>query len=391
MKDKLFNYIDNNNRELLDLAKYIYDNPETGLKEYKASKAITDYLIKNGFTVEYGVGGLETSFRAVYNSGNDGASIGLLCEYDALEGIGHACGHHMQAPAILLTAIALKEVLKDCSYKIVVYGTPAEENLGGKVIMVDNGCFRDIDVALMFHGMTATIVDTRSLAMTEFEVEFHGKSSHAALFPYEGRSAMDALLLAFNGIEFMREHVKEDSRMHYTVLDAGGPANVVPGKAKGSFSLRSYNYAYLETLIKRFEKIIQGAALMTETEYSIKKIISYMSKIPVFKLNDILMENARLVGAPNIKPPIEQSGSTDFANVMYNTPGSVIRVAFVSENASVHSKEFLEAGKTEAASNAIIMAGKILAATSYELISDKELLKNIKEEFIRNKEELSKI
>jgi len=250
-----------------------------------------------------------------------------------------------------------------------------------------NGFFNDIDIALMFHGMTATIVDIRSYAMMQFEVEFHGKSSHAALFPYEGRSAMDALILAFNGIEFLRKHVKDDCRMHYTMLNSVGPANVVSDYAKGGFIIRSYSYSYLRNLEERFINVIKGAALMTGTTYTIHKDVEYMPKVPVFKLNDLLMENAKIVHAPNIKPPIEQSGSTDFATV----PGSVIRVAFAPEEASVHSKEFLLAGKSEAANNAIIIAGKIIAATCYELISDSKLMDEIKSEFKINKEKMNNI
>ena len=175
--------------------------------------------------------------------------------------------------------------------------------------------------------------------------------------------------------------------MHYTMLNSVGPANVVSDYAKGGFIIRSYSYSYLRNLEERFINVIKGAALMTGTTYTIHKDVEYMPKVPVFKLNDLLMENAKIVHATNIKPPIEQSGSTDFATV----PGSVIRVAFAPEEASVHSKEFLLAGKSEAANNAIIIAGKIIAATCYELISDSKLMDEIKSEFKINKEKMNNI
>ncbi|WP_319370102.1 M20 family metallopeptidase [uncultured Ilyobacter sp.] len=385
MKKKLFSHIDLIETKLLEIGDFIYDNPEVGLEEFKSSKLLSEYLMKNKFNVKMGIGGFETAFKAVYESGTGGPSIGLLCEYDAIDGIGHACAHHMQGPAIIGAAISLKEVLKDKDFKIVVYGTPAEETLGGKIQMVKEGCFQDIDIALMMHGSPTTTTDIKSLAMSNFDVKFHGVSSHAALSPENGRSALDGLLLLFQGIEFMREHIKEDTRIHYTITNAGGPANVVPKLAEAKFSLRSYDRKYLNTVIERFKKIVEGASLMTETNYEIEEVKSLDNKIPVIKLNDILMENAQLIEAPNISPPREKTGSTDFGNVMYQVPGSCIRVAFVPEGTSSHSVEFLKAGKTKEAHNAIIFASKILAGTAYDIISDLSLLSQIREEFKNNK------
>ena len=278
-------------------------------------------------------------------------------------------------------AIALKEVLKAENFKIVVYGTPAEETTCEKVRMVNEGCFKDIDVALMFHANPTTSYDNDSMAMTSFIVTFHGKSSHAAIQPESGRSALDALILSFQGIEFMREHVRDDTRMHYTVLDAGGPANAVPAIAKGSFILRSYNRAYLNKLEERFWKIIEGAALMTETTYEIEVEKKLDNRIGVPPLNELLMENAREVGAPRIKPPRAKNGSSDFGNVMYTLPGACLRVAFVPEGTSSHTDAFREAGKTEDAHKAEILAAKILAATGMDLIMVPENLEKVKKKF----------
>lgn len=220
--------------------------------------------------------------------------------------------------------------------KIVVYGTPAEETTGEKIIMLKNGCFRELDVALMMHGAPTTTTDIKCMALSSFKVTYNGKTAHAAINPENGRSALDVLLLAFHGIECMREHVKEDTRMHYTVINAGGPNNIVPGIAVGSSSLRSYNRKYLDSIVERFKDIIKGAALMIGTSYEIFEDNAFDSKIPVIKLNDVLMENARLIRAPEIRPPREKTGSTDFGNVMYVVPDSCIRVAFVAENISAH-------------------------------------------------------
>ena len=232
--------------ELTAMADQIYDLAEPGMEEFQSSKLLADYLQNHGFTVEMGIAGLPTAFRAVYEQGEGGPSFGFLAEYDALKDIGHACGHHMQGPSVIGAALALKDICKEQSYKIVVYGTPAEETIGGKIIMQEKGCFQDIDIALMMHAAPTTCVDLRCMALECFYVNFHGVESHAAMSPDKGKSAFDAALLSFQGIEFLREHVKEDSRMHYTVLDAGGPSNIVPGRTRAEYTLRSYSTDYLE-------------------------------------------------------------------------------------------------------------------------------------------------
>lgn len=386
MKKSLYNTIDSLKEDLIEMSDYIFDNPELGLVEYKASKLLCDYLEKKGFEVERGVGGLETAFRATFEKGEGGPSFGLLCEYDALKTLGHACGHHTQGPAIIGAALALKDLEIDLPYKIVVYGTPAEETAGGKIFMMKEGCFKDIDVALMMHLSPETCVDVKSMALKKYEVVYHGKAAHAALKPDAGRSALDALLLSFQGIEFLREHVKEDTRMHYTVVDAGGAANAVPAKAVGSYYIRSYNTDYLEEINERFIKVLKGAAMMTETEAEIILQKEVKAKIPVLSLNDLVMKNAEEVGAKEISPPREKTGSTDFGNVMYEVPGTCIRMHFVPKGTSSHSEEYLVNGKEPIAHEALLDGAKILAGTCYDLLVNKELMEEIQEEFRKNQE-----
>ena len=383
----LYQYIDSISPELLAMSDRIFDHPEEGLKEYYAKEQLTGWLEKAGFTVESGVAGVETAFRAVWENGKGGPNIGLLCEYDALPGLGHACGHHMQGPCILAAAAAIRNAAGNMPFTLTVYGTPAEESVSGKIMMIKNGCtFEELDVALMMHAAGATQVDVKSMANTKFSVTFHGVSSHAAIRPEKGRSALDALLLAFQGVEFLREHVLEDTRIHYTVTDCGGtPANVVPARATGSFYVRSYNRTYLDTVIERFKKVIAGAAMMTETEVDIKEEKSVDNKIPVLSLNKLVIDNAVKSGAPNIGPSREKTGSTDFGNVMHRVPGTCIRVAFVDSSAAAHSTEYLEAGKTKEAHDAVIYGARILAMTAMDLIENPQLLSEIKEEFTVNR------
>lgn len=386
LKEVMFREIDEIRNEMTEMSDDIFDHPEIGMEEFHAQKVLTDWLEKEGFQVERGVVEVETAFKAVYSHGTGGPNIGLLCEYDALPGIGHACGHHMQGPSILAAAKALKDADIKEPYTITVYGTPAEESVSGKIRMIQNGCtFEELDVALMMHGGPATQVDVKSLANSKYKVIFHGVSSHAAIRPEKGRSALDGLILAFQGIEFLREHVNSDVKIHYTVVNCGGtPANVVPAYAEASVYVRSYNRAYLDTVCRRFEKVLKGAAMMTETEVEIIEEKKVDNKIPVLTLNDLVMKQAEELHAPQLAPAREKTGSTDFGNVMRRVPGTCARIAFVDPGAAAHSQEYIAAGKTDAAHDAVVYGAKILAGTALELIEDPELLNRVKTEFKEN-------
>ena len=385
MKEKLRTYIDSICGELCGLSDDIFDHPECGGEERYAVERLTTFLRDQGFTVETGIAGLATAFRAVYQVGTGGPSIGLLCEYDALKGFGHGCGHHMQGPAVLGAAAALRRCLgEDTPAKIVVYGTPAEETSMGKTIMLREGYFRDIDIALMTHANPETNVDVKSLALRSYRVKYHGVSAHAAIKPEDGRSALDALMLACHGLECLREHVRDDVRMHYAIRETSPLSNVVPDFVEASFVIRSYSTDYIETLVPRLEKVLRGAAMMTETTCEIIEKSHLDSKVPSYIINDLIMENARAVDAPQLGAPREKTGSTDFGHVLHTLPGACVRIAFVPRGTSSHSQEYLDAGKSDAAHLAVRLAAQILALTSWDVIEDKGLLERIRAEFAEN-------
>lgn len=389
MKEELNRYIDTISSQMSEMADTIFDNPELGLEEFRACEMLTSWLEQEGFSVERELAGISTAFRAVYHHGSGGPNIGLLCEYDALPGLGHACGHHMQGPSILAAAAALRHWDGNENYTVTVYGTPAEESVSGKIMLLKRGiCFEELDVALMMHGSGETQTDVKSLAMSMFTVTYKGISSHAAVKPEKGRSALDGLILAFQGIEFLREHVSDDVRIHYTVVECGGtPANIVPARATASFYVRSYSRTYLDSVIARFEKVLQGAAMMTETEVEITHEKGIDNKIPSIHLNDLVMKNAELVDAPRICAPREKTGSTDFGNILHRLPGTCIRVAFVPEGSASHSQAYLDWGKTKEAHDAVVYGAKILADTAADLIQNPELLVQIQEEFAQRIQE----
>ena len=394
LKKLLGEVIEMHRAELCKMADLIYDFAEKSAEEYKSMELLTDYLQNEGFTVERGIA-LDTAFRATWDNcraavddegKNTAPVLGILVEYDALEDIGHACGHHMQGPAGIGAAIAIKDVMKDYPFKLVIYGTPAEETLGGKIVMLDAGYMKELDLALMSHGSPNTSVDEKCMALENFVVTFHGVKSHAAISPDEGRSALDAALLSFHAIEMHREHVKDDTRMHYTIRNAGGPPNVVPDLTVAEYTLRSYSTSYLNTVVERFYNILKGAALMTDTTYDIQRDLPFKSKIVCHSVNDLLMKNAAYEKAPSIAAPRKKTGSTDFGNVLYEIPGSCIRIAFTKPDAQPHSQEYLEAGKTDKAHDAICYAAKIMADTFCDVITTPGLLTQIKEEFYAAKQ-----
>lgn len=374
MKEKLYQLVLDQSEQLFSMSDRIFDNPEYDGEEFFASGLLEDYLEDNGFQVERGLTDWPTAFRATWKNGEGGPRIGLLCEYDALRKLGHGCGHQMQGPCICGTAVALKNAGFDRPFELVVYGTPAEETRGAKITLWESGYFRDIDVALMMHGGPDTCVDEKSLALSNYTVTF------------QGRSALDALLLTFNAIEFLREHVRDDTRMHYTINESPGPANVVPARAVGSFSLRSYSREVLNDVCHRFENIIQGAALMTGVEYFISKDKDIDNKVPCFALNDVIMDNAAACGAPGIAPPRKKTGSTDFGNVTNHMPGCCIRVKFVPAGTSSHSQAYVDAGKSPQAHDAVLTGAKVLAGTACDLICTEGLMEKLWEDFEKAKQ-----
>ena len=394
LKKLLGEVIEMHRAELCKMADLIYDFAEKSAEEYKSMELLTDYLQNEGFTVERGIA-LDTAFRATWDNcraavddegKNTAPVLGILVEYDALEDIGHACGHHMQGPAGIGAAIAIKDVMKDYPFKLVIYGTPAEETLGGKIVMFDAGYMKELDLALMSHGSPNTSVDEKCMALENFVVTFHGVKSHAAISPDEGRSALDAALLSFHAIEMLREHVKDDTRMHYTIRNAGGPPNVVPDLTVAEYTLRSYSTSYLNTVVERFYNILKGAALMTDTTYDIQRDLPFKSKIVCHSVNDLLMKNAAYPRNRTMWLPAVDVLLAEFGNVLYEIPGSCIRIAFTKPDAQPHSQEYLEAGKTDKAHDAICYAAKIMADTFCDVITTPGLLTQIKEEFYAAKQ-----
>jgi len=388
-KQKLYDAVDSMRTILVEMNDFIHDNPETGNQEFKAHRLITDTLERGGFSVDREVVGLKTAFRATFRNGSGGPNIGLLCEYDALEELGHGCGHNMQAPAIVGAALALANGLGDVPATITVYGTPAEESTSAKIPMSKAGVFDELDVALMMHGGDRTTVDGKSLAVDVFDFVFEGKAAHAAIAPEQGISALDAVLMMFNGLEYLREHVRSDVRFHGIITDGGKAANIVPERAAARFYVRANDRPHLETVVERVSNVAKGAALAVGAKVTISEFKSYPNKLNVQTLNDLLLQEAREVGAENITPPRTFTGSTDFGCVTYRVPGACLRVAFVPFNTSSHSDAWVAAGNGPTAHHAVVVAAKALAGAGYDIAKSPELLARIKQDFAESRSAMS--
>lgn len=391
LKESLFKSVEVLKNELISVSDYIHDNPELGNEEYKAMELITSKLAENGFEIEKNIANIPTAFTATYEHGVNGPTIGLLCEYDALQGLGHGCGHNLQPATMIGAALAIvKNASKVSPITLKVIGTPAEETTSAKIPMTENGVFDDLDIALMMHGGDRTTVDGESLACNNVTFDFKGKASHAAVAPEKGRSALDSVLMTFNGIEYLREHVSSDVRMHGVITDGGTQANIVPERATAEFSIRAKQRSYLDEVVKRVYDIAKGAALATGTELKITERKTLESKLNVPKLNEILMNNAYVAKAEQITPPRKKTGSTDFSIVTHRVPGACIRVAFVPKGVPNHTEDWVKASKSDQGHEAVITGAKIVVGTIYDILKNRNNLKDIKAEFTENKHNLNK-
>lgn len=384
MRDLILKELQNIKYKLKEINEYIYNNPEIGNKEFKAVEKLTSFLKENGFQVDLMVLDKPTAFKAVFKSDKAGANIAFLCEYDALPGIGHGCGHNMIGTMGVGAAIALSKVLQDIGGQITVFGTPAEETDGAKVDMAKQGIFNNIDVAMILHPADVTYESGASLAMDALQFDFKGKSSHAAAQPEEGINALDAVIQTFNGINALRQHVTSDVRIHGIIKEGGIAANIVPDKAVAQFYVRARTRETLDLVVEKVKNVARGAAIITGAELQISNYeISYDNMITNTTLSKAFNDNLKCVGIENILPAKDGYGSIDMGNVSRVVP-AIHPYIGIGCSAAGHSREFAEATVTSKAEGVLIQGAAALALTAYDVITKGELLKNIKKEFNAN-------
>lgn len=384
MKEQVKQEIDRLRDEMTHVARAIYENPETGYREYKSSRILSDFLERNGFGVIRNIAGMETAFLATYSNGSAGPTIALLAEYDALPGIGHGCGHNLIGTATAGAAIGVSRVFSGLKGKVVVMGCPAEEagvdDAGGKVRLIEHGYFKGVDAAMIFHPTPRTTVGGETTALVGLEFAFKGKAAHAAGNPWDGINALDGVLLTFNAINALRQHVRDDVRIHGIVTGGGDAPNIVPEYAAARFFIRSADREYLKEVILRVENCARGAALATGAELEIKRFNNFYDTMNSNSvLAGVIEKNLEEAGL-KVEGRKKGKGSTDFGNVTWVVPACELAIR-LGNGIIPHTHDFLNASGSDEGYEVMCLAAKILAMSTVDLLDDPDLLKRAKREF----------
>ena len=382
MKEKILAALDAHLDEAFDIARYLYENPELGYEEVKASAKLVEAFRDQGFAVETGLCDIPTSFRAVYDSGKPGPKIALCAEYDALPDIGHGCGHDLICTMAYLAAISLKEVLPETGGSVHVFGTPAEETSGAKVTMAEAGLFSDMDIALLAHPTAVSERSGSTRCLVPLQFQYHGKAAHASACPEEGINALDAVIFLFNGINALRQHVPTTVQFHGYISNGGSAPNIVPDLAEARFYIRAPRRALAMDAAERVKKIAEGAALMTGARLEISSFeFTYYDLVTNQTLCDVFSAHQASLPGDEIRPAQKGNGSTDLGNVSYYAPCVHGWIGFGDESLVLHSREFADRTVTEEGKKLLYRGAASMALTGYDVLTDADLLKRIKEEF----------
>jgi amidohydrolase len=389
--------IDAAREELFGIALDIHAHPELNYQEFHAAKLLSDTLEAHDFAVERGIGGVETAFRATLEGGaGAGPTVAVLAEYDALPEIGHGCGHNLIAMAGLGAGLGVQANIKNLPGRLVVIGTPAEEGGGGKIKLLDAGVFDGVDICLSSHpSSNRTVIpqdipldESWSLAMVGFRYIYHGKAAHAAAAPEEGINALNSLIHLFTGIDALRQHLREDTRIHGIITDGGLAPNVVPEFAAANFMLRCRDRNYLsDVIVGKVLKIAEGAALISGATLEVEPYYPfYENVLPNGVLAENFRANAEAVGMRIDAPTGGRRGSgasTDFGNVSQVLPSLELRYAVSETPVPSHSRQMTETAITETALSSALNVAKVLSLTAGDFLRDPARLKEAQAEFAK--------
>ena len=375
MKEILFQEGTKIKERLCEISDYIYENPELGNEEYKAVEVLTKLLKEHNFSVEEKYLDMDTAFKATFDSGKPGLTVGYLCEYDALPGIGHGCGHNMIGTISAGAGIALSKIIDQVGGKIIVYGTPAEETNGAKVIMVEKGAFDELDCAMMVHPNDKTYASGTSSALYPIQFTFKGKTAHAASCPEQGINALNAVIQLFNGIDALRQHVTKDVLMHGIITEGGVAVNIVPERAVAQFYIRAAKKATVTEVLEKVKNIARGAALMTGCELEMDRYeLPYDDLNTNEVLSEAFNENLRSLGITEIHAPKTGGGSSDIGNVSYVTPTIHPYISISNCEIRGHSRELAKATTKSLGHERLLTAVLALAYTGYDVLTKKVIL-----------------
>lgn len=383
--DIVINEIDKKKKDYINTSTFIWKNPEIGYKEYKASRALIDLLRDNGFQIETNVAGLETAFVASKTGEKYGPTIGLMAEYDALEGLEHACGHNLFSVSAVATAIGLSKVLDEIGGTVKVIGTPAEEgtvrNAGGKAILVENGVFVGIDIAMICHAEGRTIIERKLGAATVVEAFFDGKAAHAGGSPEKGINALTAGVLTINNINGMRQHFLPRSVINPIITSGGIGQNTIPDRCEMKMSVRASTREVLNEVIDLVTRCVEAGAHVTGCIYEINlpnKI--YEDLRPNQELALAFKDALEYLGVEYIQKE-DANYAWDAGNVSHLCPTIAPYIKIGSSDLVGHTEEFKKASCSDEGFEGMIIGAKAMAITSIKYLMDEELRENIRVNF----------
>ena len=368
--------------ELFSVSEFLLENPETAYQEYKACEHISEMLRRNGFEVEEGAGGVETAFLARpagYKVSRP--AVALLAEYDALPKIGHGCGHNLIGAASVGAALALKKVMGENAGGVALVGTPAEEGGGGKARLIKGGVFEQMDAAMMIHPGQHNIIGKGMLGRIKFTMAFHGRTAHAAGSPDQGINALDALILAYSGINSMRQHLRPDARIHGIITKGGDAPNIIPDYAEALFYVRAGTIEYREEIFNRVVTCAKSAAAALGATVDIQ--VHEPSTDPMRQnhaLQDAFAANMGLLSIPVDEDP-GRIGSSDMGNLSQYMPAVHPYLAICEEDIPMHSTAFRDATVTDRGKAGLLNGAKLLAMTAYDFLTSEDLREQVKKDF----------
>lgn len=386
LKQRACQVVDQLRPQMEAIASDIHDHPETGWDTPRSAGRLTEFLAEYGLEVDRGVAGLNSAFRAA-TPGRAGShpAICLLAEYDALPGLGHACGHNLIGTVACAAGIAVSKVLGESGTAGTVYvmGTPFEEGGGGKIVMIDQGVFQVADASLMFHpgGGGQVRVGGPNIAAHGLKLHFHGKAAHSGASPHEGVNAADAAMLTFTAVNALRQHVTPDVRIHGIITKGGEAANIVPADAEVSLSVRAINYRTLQSVLERVRNCARAGAMATGATLEIDEGLTFKERVVLPSLRRVALENLPALDLPVPESDPQTYASADSGNVSHEIPHLTFNLP-VSASAAVvpHTPAFAEATDSDMARTAMNNAAKLMAMTALDLLTDPARLAAIQAE-----------
>jgi len=370
--------------QLLATSHAIHAEPELLFKEHRASARLADELERGGLRVERGVGGLPTAFRAELDGGEPGPTLAILAEYDALPGIGHACGHNIIAASALGCGLALARSGQRFPGRVLIIGTPGEEGGGGKILLAQAGAFDDVDASFMLHPSRSDMVRRSSLASSRIELIFHGKASHAAGAPDLGINALEAVIQTFVGVNARRLHMRGDARVHGIITHGGDAVNVIPARAAAKFSVRARDRVYQRRLVAMLHEAADAGATATGARLEWTETRGYDNTVPNPTIADVMARHMASLGRPVVEPqPNERMGSTDMGDISQILPAVHAYFAIAPEAVPNHTPEFATIAVSPAGDAAVVDGAAVMAMTAAELLANPSLLARARTDFDR--------